>query len=507
VSKGKKAGRPALEFSPVAIVDIGSNSVRLLVYDGLRRSPTPLFNEKLICGLGRGVALTGRLDEAAVQRVLRELRRFRVLCRQIGIGKMFAIATAAVREAENGKAFVAEARIALESKVTILSGSREAELTALGVLAAIPDANGVVGDLGGGSLELVDVSGGAIGQNATLPLGPLQLIDKSGGDMRKARAIVDEVLTGHPVVSAMGDRDFYAVGGAWRNLARLHIAQTHYPLSVLHHYEMQHHAAVSIASLISGLSPETLRDIRIISKDRAATMPYGAMVLERLLSIGEPRSVVVSAFGVREGLLYSKLSKKARARNPLLSACRDFAQLRARSPRHARELCAWTDQLFVEGGLDETPRQKTLRHGACMLADIGWRSHPDYRGDRSLTIISQAAFVGVSHPERLFMALTVFYRYEGIWSERAPSVLTNLVPEDLEVRARIIAAALRIAYLLSGAMPDLLPSIKLLCNGKRKLTLVLPASHRDLMGERVEKRINELASLTGRRPAIEIAKG
>jgi exopolyphosphatase/guanosine-5'-triphosphate,3'-diphosphate pyrophosphatase len=142
-----------------------------------------------------------------------------------------------------------------------------------------------------------------------------------------------------------------------------------------------------------------------------------------------------------------------------------------------------------------------------MLADIGWRSHPDYRGDRSLTIISQAAFVGVSHPERLFMALTVFYRYEGIWSERAPSVLTNLVPEDLELRARIIAAALRIAYLLSGAMPDLLPSIKLLCNGKRKLTLVLPASHRDLMGERVEKRINELASLTGRRPAIEIAKG
>jgi exopolyphosphatase/guanosine-5'-triphosphate,3'-diphosphate pyrophosphatase len=348
------------------------------------------------------------------------------------------------------------------------------------------------------------VSGGAIASNATLPLGPLQLIDRSDGDMRKARKLVDDMLAGEPLLEAMRGRGFYAVGGAWRNIARLHIAQTHYPLSVLHHYEITADGAASIASLISGLSPETLRDIRIISKDRAETLPYGAMVLERLMRIGKPRSVVISAYGVREGLLFSRLPKKARERDPLISACRDFAQLRARSPRHARELSAWTDQLFVEGGLEESPRQAVLRHAACMLADIGWRTHPDYRGDRSLTIISQGNFVGVSHPERMFMALCVFYRYEGIWSEKAPAQLANIVDDDLNFRARILAAAMRLAYLLSGAMPDLLPRIGLVHDGKKRLTLVLPESHRDLMGERIEKRFNELATLVGRKPAIEI---
>jgi exopolyphosphatase/guanosine-5'-triphosphate,3'-diphosphate pyrophosphatase len=507
VTKKKKAGRPALEFSPVAIVDIGSNSIRLLVYDGLRRSPVPLFNEKLICGLGRGVAVTGQLDDKAVERALRELRRFKVLCDQIGIGKIFAVATAAVREAKNGSAFVTEARVALGAKINVLSGKREAQLTALGVLAAIPSADGIVGDLGGGSLELVDISGGEIGDSVTLALGPLRLIDMSGGSMSKARKIADEMLAGSPVVQAMRDRSFYAVGGAWRNLARLHMAQNHYPLNILHHYELPKEAAQAMSLLISGLSPETLREIRIISKDRAETLPYGALVLERLLRAAEPQKVVVSAFGVREGLLFSKLPKRARDRDPLLAACGDFAKLRARSPKHARELCAWTDQLFQNGGLDETPRQKVLRHSACMLADIGWRAHPDYRGERSLTIISQGAFVGIDHAERVFLALTVFYRYEGVWSERAPSSLRNLVDEDLTLRARIVSAAQRLAYLLSGAMPGLLPRLKLSHEEKRTMTLSLPETHRDLMGERVEKRFAELAMLAGRQPTIQIGKG
>ncbi len=498
----KKSGRLVLEFSPVAIVDIGSNSVRLLVYDGLRRSPVPLFNEKLICGLGRGVGSTGRIDDDAAERTLRALRRFRLLCSQIGVEKQFAVATAAVREAENGDAFVREATQALGGKISVLSGKREAQLAAMGVLAAIPDADGVVGDLGGGSLELVEVCGGSIGRSVTLAIGPLRLMDISQNSIEASREYVDRALGEADMLSAMHNKTLYAVGGAWRNLARLHMAQNHYPLKVLHHYDIPRTAAQGMSALVSGLSAETLREIKVISKGRNETLPYGALVLDRLLHLAKPWNVVVSAFGVREGLLFSKLPKKARARDPLLEACKDYANLRARSPEHAKELCAWTDQLFGDDGLDETPRQQVLRHASCMLADLGWRVHPDYRGDRTLTIISQGAFVGVTHPERAFLALTVYFRYEGVWKDKPPSAVRQIVPDDLAQRARIISAAHRLAYLVSGAMPGLLKKIGLRISIEKKLTLTLPKAHSDLTGERVEKRLADLASLIRCEPEI-----
>lgn len=507
LQKKKKGGRLVLEFSPVAIVDIGSNSIRLLVYDGLRRAPLPLFNEKLICGLGRGVAVTGSLNEDAVERALRELRRFRALGRQIGISKLYAVATAAVRDADNGPDFVKRAEEALGGKISVLSGKKEARLTAMGLLAGVPGAEGVVGDLGGGSLELVRVEGGEIRDGTTLALGPLHLMDVTSGSLDMARDIIDEALANVDLLDGLEPLSFYAVGGAWRNLARIHMAQNQYPLSVIHQYEMGRDAARSIANLVSGLSPETLREIRVVAKERSETMPYGALVLDRLLARARPNNVVISAFGLREGLLHSKLPKKVRARDPLLSSCSDFAQLRARSPKHARELCAWTDQLFGPGRLEETAQQRRLRHAACLVSDISWRAHPDYRAERSFSIISQGAFVGASHPERVFLALAAFYRYEGVWSDKAPAQISDLIDEDASFRVRVIASALRLAYLLSGAMPGLLPKIGLEYDERKKLKLLVPKDVADLAGERIEKRVAELAMLTGRKPEIEIGNG
>jgi len=328
----------------------------------------------------------------------------------------------------------------------------------------------------------------------------------SDGSLQKARKIVDDLLGKEEILSKLQGRALYAVGGAWRNLARLHMAQNHYPLSVLHHYELQRTSAQAMASLVSGLSSDTLRDIKVISSARAETLPYGALVLDRLLRAGKPESVVISAYGVREGLLFSKLQKRVRSRDPLIEACSDFSRLRARSPQHSSELCTWTDQLFGTRATPESPRDRILRHAACLLADIGWRAHPDYRGDRSLTIISQGAFVGITHAERVFLALTVYYRYEGIWSEGVPAQMRALVDEDATLRARIISSSLRLAYLLSGAMPDLLLQVKLAFDGKRKLRLILPDCLSDLMGERVEKRFNELALLIGRTPEVTIGE-
>jgi exopolyphosphatase / guanosine-5'-triphosphate,3'-diphosphate pyrophosphatase len=483
------------------VVDIGSNSVRLVVYDGLRRSPTPVFNEKILCGLGKGIAITGRLNEAATVRAITALRRFRALAKQIGCHEVYAVATAAAREAANGSEFVQEAEAALGAGISVLTGKEEARYAALGVIAGVPDANGVVGDLGGGSLELIDVRDGKLFDGITLPLGPLRLIDMSGDNMDRARKLVDEYLLEAKVLETLKGRSFYAVGGTWRNLARVHLAHVHYPLHVLHGYTMTRQQARSIAELMSGMSSGALKDVRDISKSRTNTMPFGSMVLERLIEHGKPRDVVCSVYGVREGYLYSKLPRKKAKLDSLLSSCWDFARRYARSPEHELELCDWTDQIFGGDGLKETPEEQRLRYAACLLADIGWRAHPDYRADRSLGMISQAAFVGVDHPGRVFLALTVFYRYEG---EVMKDDLTRLLSEPQTERAHLLSSIFRLAYILSAAMPGMLPRIGLTLEGNKTLTLTLPTKLRDLMGERVEKRLASLAFEMGRTPKVVI---
>lgn len=489
------------KYRPVAVVDIGSNSVRLVVYDGLRRSPTPVFNEKILCGLGKGVALSGQLSGDGIVRALAALRRFRTLARQIGAKEVYAVATAAAREAGNGGDFIDSAEKALGCGIDILTGKEEARYAALGVIAGIPDADGIAGDLGGGSLELIDIKDGKVRDGITLPLGPLRLIDMSGGSISKARKIVDEHLEQADILRAVKNRVFYAVGGTWRNLARLHMSQTKYPLHVLHCYTLSRQQASGVADLVSGLSPSSLKDIREVSKSRSDTMPFGALVLERLLEHSKPSRIEVSVYGVREGLLYSKLPRRKRESDALLASCWDFARRYARSPEHELELCDWTDQLFGEGRLKETPLQQRLRYAACLLADIGWRAHPDYRAERSLSMISQAAFVGVDHPGRVFLALTVFYRYEG---EFTSDGLTRMIDDDAHGRAHLLSNVFRLAYILSAAMPGMLPKIKLELQEGKKLALLLPKKLADLNGERVEKRLAGLAAEMGRTGRIVV---
>ncbi len=491
-------------FKPVAVVDIGSNSVRLVVYDGLRRAPSAVFNEKILAGLGRGVALTGKLAEDGIDRALRALSRFAALMRQIGVEEVFAVATAAAREASNGRAFISEAEAILGCRIEILSGKREAKLAASGVMSAIPDADGVVGDLGGGSLELIDVQKGKIRDGITLPLGPLQLIDLSGGSLKKAAGIIDEALKKAKLLSGLKGRDFYAVGGTWRNLARLQMTQAGYPLNIIHHYALPRDGAQAVANLVGGLSATSLKDIKAVSRNRADTLPFGALALSHLLEASKPKNVVFSAFGVREGIIHAKLKKRKRDDDPLLSGCWDFARRYARSPDHELELVDWSDAFFAGLG-KETDAQRRLRHAACLLADIGWRTHPDYRGSRSLTIISQASLVGVDHPGRIFLALTIFFRYEGPGTSGAPQDFVRLVDEEMLDRARRIAATLRLAYNLTAAMPGILPDIGLKAADGKVLQLTLPARLGDLMGEPVQKRLDALAELTGRKPQVVIA--
>jgi exopolyphosphatase/guanosine-5'-triphosphate,3'-diphosphate pyrophosphatase len=490
---------------PISVIDIGSNSIRLVVYEGIARAPTVLFNEKMLAGLGRGIVSTGRLDPEAVKRAVEEFRRFRALSEQAGAETLHVIATAAAREAENGMDFIHRAEDILGTEIQVLSGREEAYYSALGVISAFHPADGIAGDLGGGSLELIDVKGEAIGDGITLPLGGLRLQDMSKNSPSAAGRIVREEIARAGLLAKGGGRTFYCVGGTWRNLARLHMNVTNYPLAVMHHYEMAPQAIGDFLKRIARNDMDKMKGIDRIAKSRRALLPYGAIVLQEILRVMQPRNIVVSALGVREGYLYSLLSPSEQRVDPLISASEEMAVLRARSVIHARELAEWTGEAFAAFGIEETEDDARYRRAACLLADTGWRAHPEYRGAQSLNIIAHGSFIGVDHPGRAFLALTNLYRHEGIYEDAAaPEIKVLAGPHYLE-RARLLGALLRVVYLFTASMPGIMPKLKWARRENGGLALVVPSTHADLIGERPAGRLAQLSKLLGRPLELAVA--
>jgi exopolyphosphatase/guanosine-5'-triphosphate,3'-diphosphate pyrophosphatase len=297
------------------------------------------------------------------------------------------------------------------------------------------------------------------------------------------------------------DRIFYAVGGTWRSLARLHMWQTGYPLHVMHGYSIPAEEALEFARLVHRVDVDTLSNIEVVNNARRPLLPYSALVLEYILRIGKPRQVVFSALGVREGLLYSLLKHKDQEKDALIEAARHLNQLRSRSPQHGEELLPWTDKLLASSGLEETVEERRLRHAACLLADIGWRAHPDYRGEQSLNIIAHGGFSGIDHPGRAYLALAASYRHIANEDEIGPGLRALVSPRSLD-RARILGAAMRVAYIVSAAMPGVLPRAPMVCQ-KGKVVLMLPPDLVDLNSDRLQNRLKQFSKLIGGDPEIQ----
>jgi exopolyphosphatase / guanosine-5'-triphosphate,3'-diphosphate pyrophosphatase len=495
--------RPRKRASSVAVIDIGSNSVRLVVYEAMERSLTTLFNEKALCGLGREVQSTGLLAPDAVAKALTSLRRFRALCRVMKVGRVHAIATAACRDARNGADFIARAERICGVKIEILSGSREAKLSALGVVSGVHRPDGIVGDLGGGSLELIDVHGKGVRGGVTLPLGSLALQDLSHKSLKRAERIVRSEISEVEQIKAGRGRSFYAVGGTWRALARIHIIQSEYPLRVMHGYSIPAQDALDFAQRLRRLvAANMLADIEVVADARRPLLAYAALVLEYIIRVARPKTIVFSTFGVREGLLYDMLPEAERARDGFLSAAQKLNELLSRSARQAEELIEWTDRLVRVVKLRETDEDRRLRHAACLLSDIGWRVHPDHRGEETLNLITNGNFGSISHPGRVFVALSVFFRYAGLSEQNEPpAIMQELVPPSMVERARVLGAAFRVAHLISAARPGVLPATHFRSQG-RNLMLVFEHKLVDLVADRVGSRFKQLARLVGRSGSI-----
>ncbi len=480
---------------PVAVLDIGSNSVRLVVYERHARALTPLYNEKASCALGRGVAATGRLADANTAHALQAMRRFALVARLMGVGQTHILATSAVREASNGPAFCAAVEAIMHAPVKVLAGVEEAHYAAIGVVAGMPEFTGVVGDLGGGSLELSRVENGADTGGETHELGVIRLQDDSGGSAQKAAGLARERLQKSAQFGAGPNGTFCAIGGTWRSLVKLHQRQKKYPLHMIQHYTAKASDIIELCDTVVAdfEATGTYQNENHLSSSRRGLMPFGAAIMSETLRVGQFDKVVFSALGVREGYLYSLLKPKEQAVDPLLQACEEMSVLRARSPAHAYDLMEFSEQFIAATGLPETPAEKRLRHALCFLADIGWRGHPDYRGEQSVDLVAYGALVGIDHPGRAFLAEALAVRYMGLKHKSISSALLKLAGSKGSARARILGALLRVAYPMSAGMPGVLPRVRFSTDGDT-LVLHLPQDFEFLGGDRLENRLSQLAN-------------
>ncbi len=472
----------------VGVVDVGSNSVRLVVFDGAARSPAYFFNEKIMCALGAGLSDTGRLNPEGRARALSAIARFQEIAAQICNGPLTAVATAAVREAEDGPEFCAEVLDKTGLEIHVIDGKEEARLSAQGVLLGWPGSYGLVCDIGGSSMELAEINDGEVGERVTSKLGPLKLQDIEGGAEGR-QAYIQKTLD--KLYLKMGDQEnrLFLVGGSWRAIARVDMERRAYPLNVLHEYRMTAEDVAATAGFIADNDLEELRQRCGLSAQRMALVPFAIEVLIGLLDRFTPYDIAISSYGIREGMLYEQMPDELRRRDPLIEACRHAESKDARLPGFGRTLYDFVKPLFKDGSKD----RKRLVKAACLLHDVSWRAHPDYRAETCFDNATRANLGGLKHSERVFLGLALLHRYRNKREGTRFEELYDLLNLEDQKQAEILGKAMRFgAMLWMQAGTDL---GKLTYKAKSaELHLELPDRARALYGEVAEARLQSLAS-------------
>jgi exopolyphosphatase / guanosine-5'-triphosphate,3'-diphosphate pyrophosphatase len=483
----------------LGVVDVGSNSVRLVVFDGAARSPAYFYNEKIMCALGAGLSETGRLNPEGRVRALSALRRFAALAKGMDIPPLTAVATAAVREAADGPEFCAEVERETGVVLNVIPGNEEARLSAQGVLLGWPGSYGLVCDIGGSSMELADLAEGRVGRRLTSPLGPLKLREVKGGQKTLTAHIAATIADLHDQMQGETGMRLFLVGGSWRAIARVDMERRSYPLTVLHEYRMTGEQVSQTRDFIAKADLGALRSRCGISDERMSLVPLAVQVLDELVRVFKPKDIAISSYGIREGMLFEQMSEDLRERDPLIEACRFAEQKDARLPGFGDVLYHFVRPLFPAA---DWQRQRIIR-AACLLHDVSWRAHPDYRAETCFDNATRANLGGLKHGERVFLGLALLHRYsnkrEGSRYENLFSLLT-----DAEVReAEVLGRAMRLGAMLWLGAHDAPGAFKWNPE-KKKLQLVLQSRARPLFGEVAQARLNNLASAMGAQASVTI---
>ncbi len=489
------AGPAAGDIYESAVIDVGSNSVRLVVYRVDGRAMTPVLNEKVMAGLGRDLKVTGSLSGPGVDTAMRAIRRFAALLQELGVADVHAVATAAVREARDGPAFAQRILNETGIRLRILDGADEARLSALGALAGAPDANGIVGDLGGSSLELVEITPDGPGRGETFALGHLALMDGAPFDYDRVAAAADAALTGAATLAHKGG-DFYAVGGAWRALGRIDITLNNHPLGVLHHHQMSRADVLKIAEFIRRQSKRSLEKLEDAAAKRADSLPYAAVVLERVMQAGGFDRVILSALGLREGVLIERMSPAVLKADPLIASAEALAGRAPRTRAFGAALERWIAPMFVGQPLVfPEHRERLLRGAAARLADIGGLLHPDQRAEIMFDLVLRSPLTALSHAERAFLAASIHHRYAKPAPKDAPAY-ERLLSDEMRKAAGALGAALRLGADVSGRSDGLLAAFEVKIESGA-LTLTVDRRFAHLMTEQASKRLDAAASALG----------
>lgn len=490
----------ARKLSRVGVVDVGSNSVRLVVFDGAARSPAYFYNEKIMCGLGAGMSETGALNPEGRKRALAALLRFQHLAQGMDMSPLTAVATAAVRDASDGPDFREEVQRETGLKIWVIDGDEEARLSAQGVLLGWPGAYGLVCDMGGSSMELAEINDGRVGRRASSLLGPLKLGALPGG--RKGRqAHIKQVV--EDLSAQMGpQRDrLFLVGGSWRAIARIDMVRQGYPLTVLHEYRMTATSVRDTIRYIETTDPATLRRATGVSSGRMALVPIAADVLTRLVRTFRPKDIAISSYGIREGLLYEQMPQRLRDRDPLIESCRFSEAKDARMPGFGKTLFNFVMPLFKSA-----PESRIrLVKAACLLHDVSWRAHPDYRAEVCFDNATRANLGGLDHSERVFLGMALLHRYSNKREGTRFAPLYGLLDEKRQNEAEILGKAMRFGAMLWMQKDAQMATLRWFPK-KKFLELRLSRDASSLYGEVAEARLMSLARSLGAEVSVKLMK-
>ncbi len=468
-----------------AIIDIGSNSIRLVVFGGPPRAPVALYNEKLAAGLGKAVIATGALDKDAMQAALGALARFKALVDLMHVDSLQVAATAAVRDASNGATFLEQIR-SIGLPVALLSGDEEAVASGYGVISAIGNANGIAADLGGGSLELVRVRKGQVHDRVSLPLGILRVPEIRGRGVGKLTRHVQREIDAHPWLNDAKDLPLYLVGGSWRSLARVHIHLTGFPLAVIANHAVAPGDARMLVDKLAVMDRAAYKEVPGLPSGRIPFLSDAAALLAALSDAIKPSSLIICASGLREGLLFQRLSDAERHQDPLLAAARFAADQHRRFPGYGEALAHWLGTVFG----DEGGGMNRLRDATCLLADLGWSSNPDFRAMAGEELALHGNWVGVTARDRALMAMALYASFGGIGID--PPYLSQLASESDLQKAQNWGLAIRLAHRLGGGSAGALERC-LLRTKNEMLVLTITAELTALDNNSVRRRLNQLA--------------
>lgn len=483
-----------------AIIDIGSNTVRLVIYGGSMRAPTVLLNEKVTAKLGRDIASKGVLAKEAMELALRGLARFALLLEDLKVHDVTTVATAAVREASNGGEFIAELeKLGLPPK--IVTGEQEAYLSAQGVLGAFPGARGTVADLGGGSLELVRLGEEGAHDAVSLPLGTLRLADLRGGELgeasrsdlrkmleKKLKKGADHVPKGEPL---------YLVGGTLRTMAVYAMQEHGHPLSDPHGFELiPKQARKLLGKALANETVESLASRDRISNMRAEKLPDTSVLAEAMLARFEPSKLVFSSWGIREGLLFDGLADHSKSRDPLLAGISVFAAQRGAPATLATRIASWT----VDAAPSRGHGSERLRMAATMLALASMQIEPNIRLHHAMDWALHKRWIAVEAKDRAMLAAAIAANGNAL---ELPEDVRALAPEDALDEAITWGLAIRLARRLGASSRRSLQESRLTIE-EGTLTFRLAESQGALFGLSTEKDLKLLADQLGAKWAVQI---